>query len=350
MKWKYLAAVFICILVIGSFTGCLSQKKSGEETSTTVSEEETETEEESVKIKIGVTFDSMEPERRETEQKVMEETFQKMGVVADIQSAEGDVETQKEQIRQFTEESVNVIIVTAVDCSALEEEIRNARNLGILVVSYERMIQGEQTDLYVGSDSQMAGEQIAEEIKTQLPDGGSIMVICGPQNDQNSQNTADTVEEELSGDSWGIIYRGNSSSWSTEDEKKAVEEAFQSVSEQADAVVCATDTMAGTVAEILKKEQRTDDVTVIGQNAETEACKRIEEGTQSMTIYRPVEDLAEKAAKYAVQMAEGENLSGAIVEESETAGEEAELMVPCYKAKTTAVTEKNVSKLGRNTF
>ena len=353
MKWKYLAAAFIGLLVIGSFTSCLFQIEADEENSTVVSEEKKEEEtqenmqeEESAKIKIGVTFDSMEPERRETEQKVMEETFQKLGAVADIQSAEGDVEIQKEQIRQFTEESVNVIIVTAVDCSALEGEIRDARNQGILVVSYERMIQGEQTDLFVGSDSQMAGEQIAEEIKNQLPDGGGIIVICGPENDQISQNTADTVEEELTGGSWEIIYRGNTSSWSTEDEKKAVEEAFQNAGEQADAVICATDTMAGMVAEILEKEQRTDDVAVIGQNAETDACKRIEEGTQTMTIYRPVEDLAEKAAKYAVQMAEGENLSGAIVEESEAAGEKEELMVPCYKAKTTAVT----SKWGRNTF
>lgn len=140
MKWKYLAAAFICLFVIGSFTSCSFQKEVDEENSTVVSEEKKaeETQEnvqEEESVKIGVTFDSMEPERRETEQKVMEETFQKLGAVADIQSAEGDVEIQKEQIRQFTEESVNVIIVTAVDCSALEEEIRNARNQGIPSIS-----------------------------------------------------------------------------------------------------------------------------------------------------------------------------------------------------------------------
>ena len=123
----------------------------------------------------------------------------------EIQSAEGDVETQKEQIREFTDESVNVIIVAAVDSSALETEIRNARNQGILVVSYERLVQGEQTDLFVAADSRMAGEQIADEIKNQLPEGGSILLVCGPENDRSSQNTADTLEEELEGNSWGRL-------------------------------------------------------------------------------------------------------------------------------------------------
>lgn len=356
MKWKYLAAVFICIFTIGSLSGCLAEKLPGEEkgpeaAKETVTEEtSTESEQESAKIKIGVTFDTMALEHRETERAVLEETVQKLGAVADIRSAEGDVETQREQIRQFTEESVNVIIVTAVDCSTLATEIKNARNQGILVISYERLIQGEQTDLYVGTDSQMAGGQIADEIKEQLPEGGRIMVICGPENDQGSRSMADTLEEELAGDTWEIIYRGNASSWSAEDERKAVEEAFQNVGNEAEAVVCATDAMAGVAAEILESIQRTGEVKIIGQNGDSDACRRIQEGAQTMTIYRPVEDLAEKAARYAVEMAEGKNLSGTIVEESETAGEEQELMVPCYKAETTAVTEKNVSKWGRSTF
>ena len=97
----------------------------------------------------------------------------------EIQSAEGDIETQKEQIREFTDESVNVIIVAAVDSSALETEIRNARNQGILVVSYERLVQGEQTDLFVAADSRMAGEQIADEIKISFRKGEVFCLYAG---------------------------------------------------------------------------------------------------------------------------------------------------------------------------
>ena len=360
MKCKYFAAVLISAFAVVSFSGCSFPRSFDETESGTAAGEgtaeakektqENMQQEENEKVKIGVSFDSMEQERREIERTVLEDTVQKLGALVEIQSAEGDIETQKEQIRQFTDESVNVIIVAAVDSSALEAEIRDARNQGILVVSYERLIQGEQTDLFVAADSRMAGEQIADEIKNQLPKGGSILLVCGPENDRSSQNTADTLEEELEGNSWEIVYRGCAASWSGEDEKHAVEEAFQNAGKQADAIVCATDRMAGMAAEILENEQRTGEMAVIGQNADSDACRRIQEGTQAMTIYIPAEELAEKAAEYAVQMAEGGNFSETITEEYELVGEEEEFMVPCYRAETLAVTEENLSKLGRNTF
>lgn len=52
-------------------------------------------EEENEKVKIGVSFDSMEQERREIERTVLEDTVQKLGALVEIQSAEGDIETQK---------------------------------------------------------------------------------------------------------------------------------------------------------------------------------------------------------------------------------------------------------------
>ena len=47
---------------------------------------------------------------------------------------------------------------------------------------------------------------------------------------------------------------------------------------------------------------------VVGQDADLEACQRIVEGTQVMTVYKPVEKLAQKAAECAVLLAEGKEL------------------------------------------
>ena len=48
---------------------------------------------------------------------------------------------------------------------------------------------------------------------------------------------------------------------------------------------------------------------VVGQDADLEACQRIVEGTQVMTVYKPVEKLAQKAAECAVLLAEGKELA-----------------------------------------
>ena len=44
---------------------------------------------------------------------------------------------------------------------------------------------------------------------------------------------------------------------------------------------------------------------VTGQDAELVACQRIVQGTQSMTVYKPVRNLATKVAGFAVRLALG---------------------------------------------
>jgi D-xylose transport system substrate-binding protein len=47
-------------------------------------------------------------------------------------------------------------------------------------------------------------------------------------------------------------------------------------------------------------------VVVSGQDAELAACQRIAAGTQSMTVYKPIKLLADKAAELAVKLAKKE--------------------------------------------
>ena len=52
-------------------------------------------------------------------------------------------------------------------------------------------------------------------------------------------------------------------------------------------------------------------VIVTGQDADLAACQRIARGTQSMTVYKPLKNLAVVAAKIAVNVAKGEPVPAA---------------------------------------
>ncbi|MFQ3547630.1 MAG: hypothetical protein SNJ56_04770 [Termitinemataceae bacterium] len=54
-----------------------------------------------------------------------------------------------------------------------------------------------------------------------------------------------------------------------------------------------------------------DKTLVLGQDAELAACQRVAEGTQYATIYKPIDNLALKAAALAVMLARGEKLPAA---------------------------------------
>jgi len=73
-------------------------------------------------------------------------------------------------------------------------------------------------------------------------------------------------------------------------------------------VVAANDGTAGGVIQALAAQGLAGKVPVSGQDAELAAIKRIVEGTQTMTVYKPIRALAEKAAELAVQLAKGESV------------------------------------------
>ena len=75
--------------------------------------------------------------------------------------------------------------------------------------------------------------------------------------------------------------------------------------------MCGNDALAGVVIRALSEMRLAGKIVVVGQDADLDACQRIVEGTQEMTVYKPVENLAKKAAEYAVSLAKGEEIKTA---------------------------------------
>ncbi|MNR18705.1 D-xylose-binding periplasmic protein precursor [compost metagenome] len=87
-----------------------------------------------------------------------------------------------------------------------------------------------------------------------------------------------------------------------------MERALIANQNKVDAVVAANDATAGGVIQALAAQKLAGVIPVSGQDAELAAAQRIVEGTQTMTVYKPIRKLAETAAELAVKMAKGENV------------------------------------------
>ncbi|KAB0511947.1 transporter substrate-binding domain-containing protein, partial [Pseudomonas extremorientalis] len=62
----------------------------------------------------------------------------------------------------------------------------------------------------------------------------------------------------------------------------------------------------GTYGKILKKWDLAGKVPISGQDADLAAVKRVIDGTQTMTVYKPLKLIASEAAKLSVQLARNE--------------------------------------------
>ncbi len=80
---------------------------------------------------------------------------------------------------------------------------------------------------------------------------------------------------------------------------------------------------------------------MVGQDADLAACQRIVEGTQVMTVYKPVERLATRAAEAAVALARGEEINGDDV----TVIESGDYQVPYIGLEPISVNRDNIDEV-----
>ena len=115
-----------------------------------------------------------------------------------------------------------------------------------------------------------------------------------------------------------------------------------------DGIMCGNDDLASQAIRALSEHRLAGSVAVVAQDAELSACQRIVEGTQEMTVYKPVDELAKKAAQLSVQLGEarGNALAGEQLQNM-TGGEEifdGKENVPYYRIEPKAVTKDNLDE------
>ena len=255
-------------------------------------------------IQIGLSIDSLLIERWSRERDLFVSKAQELGAEVNVQNANGEVEEQIKQIQYFIDKKMDVIVVIAIDDIALKDTVAAAKKEGIKVIAYDRPIRNANVDLYLSVDNEKVGELMAEYIRKYIGNEGTIIQVKGSPTDYNVQMVQDGFERILSTTKIKIDYAEYSNGWVAENGFTVTDE-YLKTGKVPDAIMCGNDNLAVHAIRALIEKRLGGKVCVVGQDADLEACQRIVEGTQYMTVYKPVEKLAIKAAERAVDMAGG---------------------------------------------
>lgn len=294
MKKSCLTAVLAALLLL--FAGCARKdEKVGE---TDIKED---------KIQIGLSFDSFVIERWQRDRDVFVTTAQDLGAEVNVQNANGDVKEQISQIEYFIDKEMDVIVIIAVDSEACKNVIGKARDAGIKVVAYDRMLMKSNADLYISFDNEEVGRLMAETLAEKVPEGGNIITIFGPTTDNNVGQVEKGFNEVMEKNNLNIIHSVYAKAWLAEEAFQAVNDGLK-ITTDIGGVMCGNDNLATQAVQALSESRLAGKVVVTGQDADLAACQRIVEGTQTMTVYKPVAKLAKGAAEYAVKLAKGEKI------------------------------------------
>lgn len=292
------------------------------------------------KIQIGMSFDSFVIERWQRDRDVFVSTAKELGAEVNVQNANGDLEQQKKQIEYFIQKEMDAIVIIGIDSDGLKESVEKAKEAGILVIAYDRLITDAEVDLYITFDNTMVGALMAKALVDNGLAGGSVLMLGGSPTDSNVPLVEAGFREVMRKNHITILDSAHAEGWRAELAADYIYEHMDTVSE-ADAIMCGNDDIASRVVPALAEKRLAGKVLVVGQDADLEACQRIVEGTQVMTVYKPVEKLAQRAAECTVALAKGETLKG----EDVTVIENGNYTIPYIGLEPLAVTEENINEV-----
>jgi D-xylose transport system substrate-binding protein len=289
-------------------------------------------------LRIGFALGDLREERWQKDRDLFVAAAEKAGAYVQVTSANSDADLQVTQIENLISQGVNVLVILPYDAVKTAPLIDLAHKANIKVLSYDRLITNADVDFYVTFDNAKVGKLEAEGV-TAVTSKGNFAYVGGAPTDNNSvllkQGSMEVLDPLIKNGSIKLVVDKPTPDWKPDEAYKTIKEYLTSGG-KLDAVVAANDGTALGSIRALKEFNLDGKIPVSGQDAELSACQRIVQGTQTVTVYKPIQALAEKAAEIAVTMAQG----AMPVKNSEVAN--GKINVPSYFLEPIAVTKENM--------
>lgn len=291
-------------------------------------------------IQIGMSFDSFVIERWLRDRDVFVSTARELGAEVNVQNANGDIEEQKKQIDYFIEKGMDAIVIICIDSYGLREHVQKALDAGIKVIAYDRLVTDANVDLYISFDNAMVGTMMAQALVDNGIGGGSVLMLGGSSSDSNVPMVEEAFRTVMRENDVKILDSIHTANWKAEIAATYIYENV-SVVVRADGIMCGNDNLASQVVPALAARRMAGDIMVVGQDADLQACQRIVEGTQLMTVYKPVEKLAKRAAECVVELVK----TGKVTGEDVSTFDDGTYEVPYIGIMPVSVTEENIDEV-----
>lgn len=317
--------------------------------------------------KIGVAMPTQSSQRWIQDGGNMKEKLEALGYEVDLQYAEDDVQAQVSQLENMITNGANCLVVASIDSSALVNVLAQAKEAGIPVIAYDRLLMDtDAVSYYATFDNKGVGVVIGQyvEEKMGLKDGKgpfNIEFFAGSPDDNNAHMLNAGVFEVLQPylDSGKLVCVSGQTDfdtictlrWSQETAQQRMENllsANYSTGKDVDIVVSPFDGISYGIAAALegagyKVGEKWPLIT--GQDAELMAAKNIISGKQAQTIFKDTRVLAEKCVTMVQAVLEG---SKPEINDTETYNNNVKV-VPSYLCTPVSVDKDNLTEMLVNT-
>jgi D-xylose transport system substrate-binding protein len=292
-------------------------------------------------IKIGFSLEATKGERWQTDLDEFQLRAQQLGAQTVTRSANGDDDLQFEQVNELLDAGIDVLVLLPHDSAKASRMVEAAYAKHVPVISYDRLAPDPHVDLYVGFDLYSVGVLQAECLTEHAPQGNYILLAGSPL-DPNSkivragqmivlQPFIDRGDIKILADIWVP-------EWSPAQAYVLVTQALHDLKAPLTAILASNDGTAGGAIQALADNNLSGKVLVTGQDADLAAVARLFDGTQLMTVYKPIVGQARTAAEAAVTLARHGNVETATTVPNGAQATKAILLTPISVTRQSAKT------------
>ena len=260
-------------------------------------------------LKIGFLMDSLKVERWQTDLDKFQKRAAELGAEVLVETAEGDDELQLQQARKLLTSGVKALVLVPHDADKAVHIVNAAKAKQVPLLCYERLVRNPDVTFFIGVDASAVGYLQAFSLSQQATKGNYVL-IGGSPSDTNAKilhdaqmrvlkPMVDRGDIKIASDTW-------TKDWDPSEAYAHMSAAIESTNGDIVAVVASNDGTAGGAIQALEDHKLAGKVLVSGQDADLAAIIRILDGTQTMTVYKPLGSQATLAAEAAVAWAKGD--------------------------------------------
>jgi len=279
---------------------------------------------------VGISMPTKTSTRWISDGESMVKVFEEMGYETDLQFADDDIPNQLAQIENMITKGANVLVIAAIDGSTLTDALAKAKEAGVLVVAYDRLlVNSENVDFYATFDNfgvgVIMGSQIEEGLDLKNAAGPfNVELFGGSPDDTNAFYFYDGAMSVLQPyiDSGKLVVQSGQTGmdkvstlrWDGIVAQARMENLLSAhyTDKRVDAVLSPYDGLSIGIISALKSvgygTEGQPMPVVTGQDAEVASVKAMIAGEQTYTVFKDTRELAKQTAAMVDAALKGEEV------------------------------------------
>ena len=276
--------------------------------------------------KVGVSMPTKDLQRWNQDGENMKKLLEEAGYEVDLQFASNDVQQQLNQVTNMINNGAKVVIISAVEGSSLGSALDLAKEKGVTVIAYDRLLmESDAVSYYATFDNYKVGTVQGTYIKEALDlDNAAgpfnLEVTAGDPGDNNAlyfyQGAIDVLKPYI--DAGKLVVKSGqlefadvaTPTWKTEVAQNRATSVLANYADGSDidAWLCSNDSTALGVINALEDNYDGKWPIITGQDCDKSNVKKMIEGKQSMSVFKDTRTLAAQVVKMVGQILKGETV------------------------------------------